>query len=255
VTPAQKRQTLLPVQGEDHESTFDPDIRLAIPLYGSGRKSVLLGLLVVSLLLHTVAVGGMFLLYKDLEKEKLGQGFLDQLQALRLEQILQTTSVLLILTGIATFIVFLMWWYSSYCNLDLLQAPGEYSPGWAVGFFFVPFLNLYRPCQIAQEMWKSSDPETVGSASAWQASSGSALITFWWVMEIITRIADRVSAAMSREPAANFDQMLGQTGMGIVAILLSMLTQALLIKIILDLSRRQLERHARLARARGRDRG
>src|SRR5207245_1107765 len=60
---------------------------------------------------------------------------------------------------IITAVVFLIWLYRSYANLQALWTEGHtYAPGWAVGYYFIPILNLFRPCQVMQETWKGSDP-------------------------------------------------------------------------------------------------
>src|SRR6266571_8305121 len=66
----------------------------------------------------------------------------------------QLIGVFQIILYVATAVVFLMWLSRSYRNLSALSSsPRAYSPGWAVGSFFVPFLNLVRPLQIVRELW------------------------------------------------------------------------------------------------------
>jgi hypothetical protein len=66
---------------------------------------------------------------------------------------------------IVASILFLIWFHRAYKNLRPLGAVNlTYSPGWAVGGFFVPFLNLVRPFQVMREIWKASDPKGI----AWQ---------------------------------------------------------------------------------------
>ena len=58
---------------------------------------------------------------------------------------------------LACAIVFSMWFHRAHKNL---KAGGlndlQYTPGWAVGGFFVPFLNLVRPFQLINEVWAGS---------------------------------------------------------------------------------------------------
>jgi hypothetical protein len=47
----------------------------------------------------------------------------------------------------------------AYRNLPALGAESpRFSSGWAVGAWFVPFLNLVRPKQIMDDIWRASDP-------------------------------------------------------------------------------------------------
>jgi hypothetical protein len=84
---------------------------------------------------------------------------------------------------LATAVFFLMWIHRAHRNLPSLGAVGlKYSPGWAVGGFFVPFLNLVRPYQVVQEVWRASDPEAdPGDHVSWRLPRSSPLILVWWV--------------------------------------------------------------------------
>ena len=60
---------------------------------------------------------------------------------------------------LGTVVAFCFWVYSAHANLRWLRVSGlEYTPGWAVGWFFVPIMLLFRPCQVMFEIWKASDP-------------------------------------------------------------------------------------------------
>lgn len=84
---------------------------------------------------------------------------------------------------LVNFIVFLTWFHRAYANLSLTRATGlEHSPGGAVGWFFVPFVGLYLPCVIAQEIWKASKPSAIGSS--WRGEDGSNLIGLWWICHV-----------------------------------------------------------------------
>ena len=77
-------------------------------------------------------------------------------------------------------ILFLVWVHRVYRNLAALGAQNlTYSPGWAVGGFLVPLLNLVRPFFVVSEIWKASRPD-LRDGDAWQATRTSPLIAVWW---------------------------------------------------------------------------
>lgn len=87
------------------------------------------------------------------------------------------------LSFIAAAIAFLMWIRRSSENLAPLGVAGQrFSPGWAVGGWFVPILFWFRPYQVMAEIWRGSrpeiDPENPG---AWTKFPASRLLGFWWV--------------------------------------------------------------------------
>ncbi len=55
------------------------------------------------------------------------------------------------ITLIVTMILFLVWQHRAYSNLRPLGVPRpEFSSGWVIGSWFVPFLNLVHPFQITK---------------------------------------------------------------------------------------------------------
>lgn len=62
-------------------------------------------------------------------------------------------AILEILLRVATITFFLIWEYRAFNNLSVLRARNlEFSPGWAVGWWFVPFANLVKPFQVVREL-------------------------------------------------------------------------------------------------------
>lgn len=51
---------------------------------------------------------------------------------------------------------FLTWFYRAYRNLDALSERQRWGPGWSVGAWFVPILNLWRPKQLVNDVWRGS---------------------------------------------------------------------------------------------------
>lgn len=79
-------------------------------------------------------------------------------------------------------VVFILWTRRLYRNLQPIGAtPLRFSEGWAVGAWLVPFLNLVRPKQILDDIWKASEPshESVFGPS-WRFGRVSPLLHWWW---------------------------------------------------------------------------
>jgi LSD1 subclass zinc finger protein len=145
-----------------------------------------------------------------------------------------------ILIVIPTIVLFCMWMYRSYANLRLMGVRGLlYSPGWAVGYFFIPILNLFRPCQVAQEMWRASDPTADLNYRDWGRNSLSAVIGFWWFFWILANIAGQIAfrITLAGNVPADVDD-----AVTIVASALSLLAGLFAILVILKLRRRQEEK-------------
>ena len=48
---------------------------------------------------------------------------------------------------------FLVWLYMVTSRLDAVGPLGEYSPGWALGWWFIPVAWLWKPYQVMAEVW------------------------------------------------------------------------------------------------------
>lgn len=73
-------------------------------------------------------------------------------------------AILSLMVFVATAVAFLMWEYRASKNLALLGANEQrFSPGWAMGWWFVPIFWVFRPYQVIKEIYLSSRPNTLGS--------------------------------------------------------------------------------------------
>ena len=84
---------------------------------------------------------------------------------------------------IAGAIVFIRWMHGAYRNVDVV-APQErrYGHGWAIGSWFVPFLNLWRPKQIANDIWRAGGSGGPG-----------ALLWLWWTVFVVSNWAANIA--------------------------------------------------------------
>jgi hypothetical protein len=152
------------------------------------------------------------------------------------------------LTFVVTGVFFLMWIHRAQRNLPALGAHGlKYSPRWAVGGFFVPFLNVVRPFQVVKEIWKASSPDlNVGDASSWQYSSTSPLLGFWWGSWIVSNFLGQAVFRMSFR-ANSLDQLMIASRLNVLSDAVSAICAVLAIMIIRQTDARQEFKIKRLA--------
>jgi hypothetical protein len=101
--------------------------------------------------------------------------------------------------GLVSGIVFLRWVYRAYKNIQGFGAEGlRFSPGWAVGYYFIPFLSLIRPAQVMSEIWRvSQDPQN------WMRRRGSWLVGTWWALFLSYSVATQVSLELALDGSTN----------------------------------------------------
>ena len=105
------------------------------------------------------------------------------------DQMLRTSDTLDTISAVGGFLVlivlavlFLRWFYRSYKNLPALGVgmPPR-SAGWAVGSWFVPFVNWVVPLLSANDIWRSGDTEAPAS-EPWYRRPVSWIVTTWWIV-------------------------------------------------------------------------
>jgi Domain of unknown function (DUF4328) len=82
--------------------------------------------------------------------------------------------------------IFIAWFFRAYSNLEALGYHGRYGRWWAVAGWFVPIMWLFRPKEIANDIWRSADPDPPGPEVAWWDRPVSRLLGVWWTTWLVT---------------------------------------------------------------------
>ena len=141
-------------------------------------------------------------------------------------------------------IVYLVWIHRAHKNLQALgNRMLEFTPGWAAGWYFVPFLNLVRPFQVMREIVGGSDPDTVPrSGTEWQAASLSPVIGAWWAAYIISGILGRAATSQAGR-AEGPDAFASAMQLSMVSDLVDLVAIALWIAVMCIVTRNQYARY------------
>lgn len=90
---------------------------------------------------------------------------------------------------IGSIVLVAMWIYRAHANLRAAGMDGlEFTPGWAVGWYFIPFANLIKPFHAMRELWNRSLAED-GS----YGQDADPKLKLWWGTWIVGNIASNVS--------------------------------------------------------------
>jgi uncharacterized membrane protein YphA (DoxX/SURF4 family) len=93
----------------------------------------------------------------------------------------------------STVVGFCMWVHRANRNSRGFGALGmQFTPRWAVGWYFIPFANLVKPCQSMAEIWKvSSDPFD------WTQRKAGPIVAIWWTLWILNNISSNISTRLA----------------------------------------------------------
>ena len=90
-----------------------------------------------------------------------------------------------LLSGVLT----LMWIYRANLGARRQGASGmTFTPGWSVGWYFIPFANLFKPYQAMKEIWKAS-----ANPQDYSAAEVPALLPCWWTLWIVSNFLGNAS--------------------------------------------------------------
>jgi Domain of unknown function (DUF4328) len=142
-----------------------------------------------------------------------------------------------LLIYIATVVLFLMWLYRSYENLRSFGTPSRnitYSSGWALGSFFIPFVNLVVPYRAIKELWRNS----AATDAFLRDDSVPAWFPVWWTFWLLSNFASNIHFRMAyREGVSREVLAVG----GVIADALTIIAAILAIVVVQEITRRQDE--------------
>jgi hypothetical protein len=103
------------------------------------------------------------------------------------------SGVLTLLAFIATSVPFLMWVHRANRNARALGAHGmRFSPGWSVGWYFVPLLSLWKPYQVMKELWQASH-----NPHSWAAQDMAPSVGRWWGLWLLSNFLGQMTLRFS----------------------------------------------------------
>ena len=118
--------------------------------------------------------------------------FVSEQEVTRSDERIGVVAVLQLLNLVVTGILWFVWQHRAQANLGAARVSGlRFTPGWAVGWWFMPFANLVKPFQTMRELWKAS-----GGEEDWGHSRTWPVIGWWWAAWIAAGVLGRVGAGV-----------------------------------------------------------
>ncbi len=111
--------------------------------------------------------------------------------------------VLLLLRGsltTLTALAFISWLYVAASNAERSGAHLRHGAGWAIGAWFVPLFNLWRPRRILEEVWRASSPGVPPGVDL-SCVRSSGVVTFWWLSYLLSSALPGLGVSSAIAPA------------------------------------------------------
>ena len=124
----------------------------------------------------------------------------------------QVVTYIVIAVGLATVVVFFVWLHRAAANARALGATGlTFTPGWSIGWFFVPIANLFMPLRVMRELWRAShDP------AHWATRAAAPIVGWWWFAFLVDEATERLAGILYKN-AESVSALQTATGVDIVS--------------------------------------
>lgn len=142
-------------------------------------------------------------------------------------------AIIYLVTYIISGVTFIRWFRRAYYNLHLKAETLSFTEGWAAGSWFVPFISLYRPKQIMNELYV----ETQNLLSTKQENStvnlSTQFIGWWWALWLIASFLGQFVFRYSQK-AESLEELTTATIASIIASIIGIPLALITVKIIKD---------------------
>jgi hypothetical protein len=98
-------------------------------------------------------------------------------------------SNVLLLPWYICLVVVGMWIYRASANAHAVGKGLQVSPPWAVGWFVIPFANLWKPYESMSETWRISHDPT-----GWRRHRSPGAMKIWWAGWLIATISGNIGS-------------------------------------------------------------
>jgi hypothetical protein len=143
--------------------------------------------------------------------------------------------------SIATWVLFLVWVHLAAKNVRAFNQQGlEYTPGWCVGWWFIPIASMWKPYSAMREIWQASDPDTVGpnAQQTWLGSPVPPMLLTWWVTYIASGFVAMIIALANLDLSGRHAQVTAGPSSFITHVLLAV-SGVLIVLVMRQLAKRQ----------------
>tara|TARA_Y100000817_G_C16666942_1_gene459721 strand:+ start:56 stop:685 length:630 start_codon:yes stop_codon:yes gene_type:complete len=132
----------------------------------------------------------------------------------------------LFISRIILIITFLMWIHRAYSNLPIL---GKYSPkttpGWAVGWWFIPFANLFKTFGVMKELYILTGEDG--------AKISTNILGLWWAFWIFSIF---IYAIFNIRSITNLEDYLGNIAINLFVTIMEIIAGILFLKILTSIT-------------------
>ena len=140
---------------------------------------------------------------------------------------------------VVVIVIFCVWTYRANYNARRLGATGmKFSPGWAVGWYFNPIANLWKPYQAMCEIWQAS-----AAPAGWQHQPRGSILSLWWTFFLLSNFIANASFRLSLR-ASSTSELIWSTTVSAAGGIFDIASNVIALELVNQIYRMQMARRS-----------
>jgi hypothetical protein len=145
-------------------------------------------------------------------------------------------NVAMLALTLGTYILYLMWLHRVVRQIGIWGSDVGATPAWAIGCWFVPFVNLIKPFRVVRSVVRELGGKSLAA---------SLHLGVWWGAFLLSRMLDRLAGSLSK-PGMPFSFFLPAYFVKIASLGCTILAAFLCVRIVCEVQKRLDARRAGL---------
>lgn len=142
-----------------------------------------------------------------------------------------------LITFILSAILICRWIFLANRNLRTFSTKKiEFTPGWAVGWYFIPIAHLWKPYEVMKEIWNFS----INHTEAERAHNSPLILKWWWFLWIMVSFLSKIAMRIGTETT---DSLQNTMAIYLISDLCMIPLCFILLSIIKQISKAQIQAH------------
>lgn len=143
---------------------------------------------------------------------------------------------------LASVVLYGIWVRRANVNARAIGAKNmQFTPGWCIGWFFVPMANFFLPYQAVREIYQTSSP--AANATGWEKLPGT-LVWWWWAAWLLANFASQTELNVFYHETDDQLYAMIASWFGVLTRSLWLVASYLAAKVVMSISRRQEDKWA-----------
>jgi hypothetical protein len=144
--------------------------------------------------------------YASVVQQQIDDGDVTFEEADDIEILFGISSVVYLLASLGGAVGFIIWFHRAHSNLRFLtQGRLRYSTSQAAWPWFIPIMNLFRPKQIANDIWRGADPNARDNRN-WTKLDVGPIVHWWWAFWLFSSVVGSIAGGLiSADPVLSND--------------------------------------------------